>query len=94
MVCLSGDVPNGVNSLVVIADKGNISLLTVQRFFKNNPMLILAFPLMVGIAVSWLCGIQMLAAIILLVFSSVAMTGPLWVLLTKNKDTKLKSVKI
>ncbi len=27
-------------------------------------------------------------------FSSVAMTGPLWVLLTKNKDTKLKSVKI
>ena len=27
-------------------------------------------------------------------FSSVAMTGPLWVLLTKNKETKLKSVKI
>lgn len=79
MVCLSGDVPNGVNSLVVIADKGNISLLIVQRFFKNNPMLILAFPLMVGIAVSWLCGIQMLAAIILLVFSSVAMIAAfLW----------------
>ena len=27
-------------------------------------------------------------------FSSVAMTGPLWVLLTKNKEAKLKSVKI
>lgn len=42
-------------------------------------MLILAFPLMVGIAVSWLCGIQMLAAIILLALSSVAMIATfLW----------------
>ena len=42
-------------------------------------MLILAFPLMVGIAVSWLCGIQMLAAIILLALSSVVMIATfLW----------------
>lgn len=37
-------------------------------------MLILAFPLMVGIAVSWLCGIQMFAAMLLLALSAVAMT--------------------
>lgn len=38
-------------------------------------MLILAFPLMVGIAVSWLCGIQMFAATLLLVLTTVAVVS-------------------
>ena len=51
----------------------------MQRFFKNNPMLILAFPLMVGIAVSWLCCIQMFAATLLLALSAVAVIAAfLW----------------
>lgn len=45
----------------------------MQRFLKNNPLLLLAFPLMAGIAFSWFFNTELITAVLLLSLFSVTL---------------------